>query len=122
MAQLKPVSVKPGTKFKWTDAGSVHSTAIDESGNLWTWGYNKNGRLGDGTTLDKTTPNLIKSGTKFKNLSAGYNYTLAIDESGKLWSWGYNDVGQLGDGSAWHDSPVWINTENRKSGKSKGGS
>jgi len=109
--------MKVGTKFKLADAGSVHSAAIDESGNLWTWGYNKYGRLGDGTTTDKSTPILIKSGIKFKNLSAGYNYTLAIDELGKLWAWGYNNVGQLGDGTAWHDSPTWINTGNSATGK-----
>jgi len=112
-----PIMVKVGSKFKMADAGSVHSTAIDASGNLWTWGYNKNGRLGDGTTSDRYFPILIKPDTKFNNVSAGYAHTLTIDESGKLWVWGYNDSGQLGDGTAWHESPVWINNGNSFRGK-----
>jgi YD repeat-containing protein len=104
--------VMNGVKFKQANAGSVHSAAIDESGNLWTWGYNKFGRLGDGTTSDKSTPVQVKSGTQFKAISAGFNSSIAIDESGKLWAWGYNNVGQLGDGTAWYDSPKWINTDN----------
>ena len=78
-------------------AGAFHTLAIDESGNLWTWGNNSHGQLGDGTTQDKYIPVQIKPATKFKIVVAGYDYSMAIDEFGSLWGWGTNNNGQLGN-------------------------
>jgi hypothetical protein len=105
-----PVQIKQGTKFKTVSAGSGHTMAIDESGNLWGWGNNFSGQLGDGTNTNKTSPVQIKSGTKFQEVSTGSRHSLAIDEMGNLWAWGGNDFGQLGDGSAWSEIPIWLNT------------
>ena len=80
-----------------------------ESGNLWAWGLNNKGQLGDGTTSDKSAPVKIKSGTKFKSVSAGTAHSMAIDESGNLWTWGNNKYGQLGDGTiSDHSTPVKV--------------
>ena len=38
------------------DAGSSHSLFIKSDGSLWGMGYNRDGRLGDGTTTDRSTP------------------------------------------------------------------
>jgi len=38
-----------GMKFNTISAGYDHSLAIDEFGNLWAWGQNIFGQLGDGT-------------------------------------------------------------------------
>ena len=78
-------------------AGAYHTLAIDESGSLWSWGYNTYGQLGDGTTQDQYIAVQIKPETKFKFGVAGYNYSMAIDESGNLWGWGTNNNGQLGN-------------------------
>lgn len=94
-----PVPIKFGTKFKTVSIYYSHTLAIDESGNLWSWGSNTKGQLGDGTTSDKSSPVKIKSGTKFKYISAGTAHSMAIDESGNLWTWGNNKYGQLGDGT-----------------------
>ncbi len=37
-------------------AGGYHSLALTPDGTLWTWGNNTYGRLGDGTTVDKSSP------------------------------------------------------------------
>ena len=95
--RISPVQVKAETKFKEISNKILnHSLAIDENGNLWSWGYNEDGQLGDGTTENKTSPVQIKSGTKFKQITGG-NHSLAIDENGKLWGFGLNCFGQLGD-------------------------
>ena len=71
--------------------------AIDNEGNLWAWGYNTSGQIGDGTTTNRTTPVQIKPGTKFAQISAGETHSMAIDNEGNLWAWGYNTSGQIGD-------------------------
>ncbi|MDR0695951.1 MAG: hypothetical protein LBF68_00190 [Christensenellaceae bacterium] len=83
-------------------AGGYHSLWIDTSGQLWAFGYNGNGQLGDGTMVDKTSPVQIKAGqniTKFRAVSAGNRHSLAIDADGNLWAWGSNAYGQIGDGT-----------------------
>ena len=94
--------------------GYYHSMAIDSEGNLWTWGYNGYGQLGDGTTTQRTSPVQIKQGTKFTQVSASNDHGMVIDSEGNLWAWGVNDVGQLGDGTTTNKtSPVQIKTETK---------
>lgn len=40
--------------------GFSHSLAIREDGSVWAWGGNVYGQLGDGTTLNRTTPVQVK--------------------------------------------------------------
>ena len=68
-----------GTKFKSVSTGSYHAMAIDVDGNLWGWGKNNQGQLGDGTTNDSTTPIRIMEGTKFKDISCYAYVSGAID-------------------------------------------
>ena len=103
-------------------AGGGHSFAIDEYGNLWAWGWNGWGQLGDGTqgaAFVKSSPVLINTNgrmndAKVISIVAGYEHSLAIDKHGNLWAWGKNDSGQLGNGSrTYYSTPVLINTNGR---------
>ena len=82
--------------------GRYHSCATDMSNDLFCWGWNYYGQLGDDTTDDKNTPTSISLGSestsKVKELSGGV-HTCAIDSLNKLFCWGYNNKGQLGDAS-----------------------
>jgi alpha-tubulin suppressor-like RCC1 family protein len=82
-----------------------HTLALDENGQVWTWGYNAFGQLGDNTTVSKSVPTLIpKSAFGNKDIVAIWahgnrtGWSMAVDSSGSLWSWGYNVQGQLGVG------------------------
>jgi hypothetical protein len=44
-------------------SGSLHTVAIKSDGTLWTWGFNNNGQLGDGTTINKNIPTFINCPT-----------------------------------------------------------
>ena len=88
-------------------AGSSHSMAITSSGDLWAWGCNRYGQLGDGTTENRYSP--IKIAHDMDLVSAGGSHTMAISYDGTLWGWGANRNGQLGDGTTENRySPVWI--------------
>ena len=92
-------------------SGSGGILAIDEYDNLWAWGNNYYGQLGDGTTTQKLSPVQIKSGTKFKQIAVGDSHSLTIDEEGNLWTCGNNDYGQLGDETTTsRTSPIQIKT------------
>ncbi|WP_295451380.1 CARDB domain-containing protein [uncultured Thiodictyon sp.] len=79
-------------------AGHIHSLAIKIDGSLWTWGYNKFGQLGDGTTTDRSSPLQVLTGVAAV-ATGGYGHALAIKTDGSLWAWGENTYGQLGDGT-----------------------
>ena len=81
-------------------AGFFHSVAFTESGEVYGWGRNVEGQLGEGTTTDIITPRLIKGiPSKVTGLAAGSFYSLALTEVGEVYGWGDNNEGQLGDGS-----------------------
>ena len=68
------------------------------SGNLWTWGYNANGQIGDNTTTKKSSPvQTIACGSNWKEISSSQFFTAAIKTDGTLWCWGANNNGELGD-------------------------
>lgn len=84
--------------------------AVDYEGNLWTWGNNGSGQLGDGTTNNRVVPQKIMNGTKFKKVYARCFSSLAIDINGNIWSWGNNGWAELGDGTTTDRlTPVQIN-------------
>ena len=85
--------------YKEIAAGMYQTLAIDESGNLWSWGLNNNGQLGNGTNDNSNTPVQIMSDINFTEITAGYNSSAAISTTGALYTWGKNSEGQLGDGT-----------------------
>ncbi len=83
--------------------GSWHSSALTSSGSVFTWGYNGDGQLGDGTTTWRTTPTEmthqfnLAAGETIVNVSSGGEHTSALTSQGRAFTWGYNSYGQLGD-------------------------
>src|SRR4029077_9534092 len=45
--------------------------AIDTEGQVWTWGVNWNGRLGDGTTMSRYTPARVKNSSNSNDYLTG---------------------------------------------------
>lgn len=80
-------------------AGGYHSLSTQRDGTVRAWGYNGNGRLGDGTTTEKNAPVLVSGLTNVIEVVAGDAHNLALKADGTVWAWGYNFFGQLGAGS-----------------------
>lgn len=79
--------------------GGSHSSAIKSDGTLWSWGYNWAGQLGDGTTINRSTPVLVGGLTGVIAAASGGYHSVAVRSTGAVWAWGANWHGQLGDGT-----------------------
>jgi len=85
-----------GSDFIDISGGGTFSLALKRGGDLYAWGWNEYGTVGDGTTVDRLVPTLI--GTGFTAISAGVFHSLAL-KGDALYAWGRNGFGQLGDGN-----------------------
>ena len=104
-----------GVQAVQVSSGYRHSSAIDTDGNVWAWGGNDYGQLGDNTMNDRTNPAKVLASAKSTSSSGPWlnavqvngrgNHPLAIDTNGNVWAWGRNNNGQLGDGTT-SDSKV----------------
>ena len=95
-----PVQIAGLTNVKVIAAGDNHALALKNDGSVSAWGNNSNGKLGDGTAVNRLTPvaTLLTSG--IKAVDASSEFSLALREAdGVVLSWGINETGQLGSGS-----------------------
>jgi alpha-tubulin suppressor-like RCC1 family protein len=93
-----------GETIQSVSAGGSHSIAITTNGQVYTWGRNGSGQLGDGTTTDRNRPSLISFNSlqdweKIQSVSAGASHNFAMTTNGRVYTWGANWYGQLGDGT-----------------------
>lgn len=95
LPHLGEITMRVGTGYQ-------HSVATNMQGQVFGWGLNDDGELGDGSVTQRLTPiatdmSGVLAGKAVKDLVAGDEHALALASDGKLYSWGYNDFGQLGD-------------------------
>ena len=64
------------------------------TGTAWTWGLNQVGELGDGSTVNATTPVGALPGVTA--VAGGYGHSLALLANGHVAAWGNGEYGQLG--------------------------
>jgi hypothetical protein len=110
-------AVGPQTATPAVSAGNFHTVALRRDGTVWTWGENKDGQLGIGSTSDCSTPAQVTGLTDVNRIAAGYRHTLALKSDGTVWAWGDNSDGQLGDGTTTDQtSPVPVKDPNDPTG------
>ena len=113
-----PVSVIGGfTDWSQVAAGFRSSFGLRTNGTIWSWGYNQqSGNLGDGTTVNKSSPVSVIGGfTDWCQVAASgtsnsvCHWALAVRQNGTAWAWGWNSCGQLGNNSTVsRSSPVSV--------------
>jgi alpha-tubulin suppressor-like RCC1 family protein len=94
------VDAPAGVSFSSVAAGGSFTVGLTTSGQVYSWGSNGVGQLGDGSTTGATTPVPVDlpSGT-FTAVAAGSGHSLALTSDGAVFAWGANLFGQLGDGT-----------------------
>lgn len=68
---------------------------------VYGWGYNGNGQLGLGNTVNQLNPCRVVNlqGVVITRVVCGYAHTIALSDVGALYAWGANSYGQLGTGN-----------------------
>lgn len=91
-------------------AGFEHSCAVASSGQVWCWGDNEFGQLGDGAGEDSSAPVLVTDVADVVLMAAGDFHNCVVKATGEAWCWGDNEYGQVGDGTdcCWKDEPVKV--------------
>lgn len=79
-------------------AGANHNLAVTARGEVWAWGENAYGQLGDGSTRDAADPVRVSGLPRISEVAAGARHSLALASDGTVWAWGDNAAGQLGTG------------------------
>ena len=133
---LDAALTRANKRIEYVTMGASHTIALDNTGDLWTWGWGDRGQLGHGNRGNCTKPrklemlgyrsdhDLRKQGqrannrgalgtniamrTQVRQIATGEDHCVALSNSGIVWTWGSGARGQLGHG--------WPSKE---SGKSK---
>lgn len=79
--------------------GSGSTCALRESGQVYCWGMNDHGQLGDGTFVDRSTPAPVTGLVDAIAISTGGKQYCAIRANGDTRCWGMGSTHQLGNGS-----------------------
>ncbi|KAK1297300.1 Ultraviolet-B receptor UVR8 [Acorus calamus] len=84
------------TKIITVAAANKHSAAVSETGEVFTWGCNKEGQLGYGTSNSASnyTPRVVESlkGKVFREVSAAKYHTIVVGADGEVYTWGHRLV------------------------------
>ena len=98
-------------RFDSVSVGATHACALSTTREVYCWGRDVEGQLGDGRRVNSTTPIPIASTLAFSSVSAGRNHTCGIS-TGTVYCWGDNSAGQLGNGLVFESSdvPVQVTT------------
>ena len=84
-----PVSVVGGfTDWCQVSAGNDHALGVRQNGTAWGWGCNNYGKLGDNTTVLKSSPVSVVGGfTDWCQVSASKSYfSLGVRQNGTAWA------------------------------------
>jgi alpha-tubulin suppressor-like RCC1 family protein len=99
------------------DAGVYSSIALRSNGEVWTWGSNAEGELGNQSSVSMSpTPVRALTQAGVTQVAAGNKHLLALGGDGSVWTWGGNFFGELGNGTVAVPSNLPVRVDQRVSG------
>ncbi|KAK4414823.1 Inhibitor of Bruton tyrosine kinase [Sesamum alatum] len=103
-AVITPRQVTSGLgarRVKAIAAAKHHTVVATESGEVFTWGSNREGQLGYTSVDTQPTPRRVSSlKARIVAVAAANKHTAVVSEAGEVYTWGCNKEGQLGYGTS----------------------
>ncbi len=92
--RVLPVGIKVEPQVKTNGSNTI---TLKANGEVWSYGKNENGELGNGTKTfsDMPVKTIFPANVIIKQIDIGENFAAALDTNGEVWVWGKNDYGQL---------------------------
>lgn len=89
-------------------AGLYESCIIDSFGDVYCWGSNSAGGVGDGSTTEMhSTPNKVDlGGVEAISIDSGYAHSCAVLADNTMKCWGLGSLGQLGNNATQENNPT----------------
>ena len=104
--------------------GAYSAYALTSDGQVYSWGANWGGMLGDGTTTDRHVPTTVDfsgalAGKQVVDMAVGEYSVNVLTSDGGLYGWGANYSGKVGNGTTDQTlSPAAVDTSGVLAGKS----
>tara|TARA_Y100001954_G_scaffold64051_1_gene69768 strand:- start:971 stop:2746 length:1776 start_codon:yes stop_codon:yes gene_type:complete len=89
-----------GKTLVYLDASNASSCVVTEEGEVYCWGQNTSGQLGNGTYTSTGEPQRVQGlgGVRITEVSLGSGHICALSEDGEVYCWGSNTRwNQVGD-------------------------
>ena len=88
----------PAIEFTAMDAGDASNCAISKDRNIYCWGSDAFGQLGNGSRGGGAAPSLATvAQERFDSVTVGGAHACALNAAGRAYCWGADEKGQLGD-------------------------
>jgi len=98
--------------FSKIAAARSHVCGVLQSGDVFCWGRNDDGEIGNGeTAAEEVPPTHVEGLDKIIDVEVGLAHVCALRSGGTVYCWGNNEDGQLGDDS-FVSSPVPVQVVN----------
>jgi alpha-tubulin suppressor-like RCC1 family protein len=101
--------VSGGHSFVEVSGGEIHSCGLTPVGDVYCWGNNDNGQLGDATNNSSLVPVPVSVSNIYSTVTVGDYHSCALTNAGSAYCWGNNGNGQLGNATnteSWAPVPV----------------
>jgi alpha-tubulin suppressor-like RCC1 family protein len=105
-----PVQIGSNSNWNMVDGGTAGAAgAINNDGELYTWGSGRDGQRMDGALGDTSVPAQVGSSTNWTWWTSSGSSSAAINSAGQLFTCGNNSDGELGLGNTTdYSSPVQV--------------
>ncbi|MEM1347139.1 MAG: hypothetical protein AAGI01_01190 [Myxococcota bacterium] len=97
-SSLEPELVDASRTWTAISSGGESACAADDIGQLWCWGVNRVGELGQGDIAARVAPAVVTLPGQVAHFDFGDSHVCAVLDAGQLYCWGLDNSGQLGRG------------------------
>ena len=88
--RFQSISAGGGTPSTSDSAPISHTCGVTVNQEIYCWGDNTYGQLGNGTQTPSSVPVKVSSDLKFRSVTTGYGYSCSLTVSGVGYCWGSN--------------------------------